>query len=164
MFKRFKMSMLSLRIRIFVSMIVLVLIASILMASISIIQFKNESKQYHKERLERKETAIKEHINYVLSTTTYPLTTKNLALIFKDRIHELAQIHNVEINIYSLNGKLLKSSKAAFSIDSVSPPIPKNILKLVQSSPEKRYVDIKTIDGVKTEPLLAKLKTKNSNP
>ena len=73
----FKLSMLSLRIRIFLSMIVLVLIASILMASISIIQFKNEAKDYHQERLERKETAIKAHINYVLSNTTYPLTANN---------------------------------------------------------------------------------------
>jgi two-component system nitrogen regulation sensor histidine kinase NtrY len=40
-------------------MIVLILIASLLMASISIIQFKNEAKEYHQERLERKETAIK---------------------------------------------------------------------------------------------------------
>ena len=80
--KGFKMSMLSLRIRIFLSMIVLILIASLLMASISIIQFKNEAKEYHQERLERKETAIKEHINYVLSTTTYPLTSNNLPFIF----------------------------------------------------------------------------------
>ena len=67
-------------------MIVLILIASILMASISVIQFKNEARNYHQERLERKEDAIKEHINYVLSTTTYPLTEKNLPLIFKDKI------------------------------------------------------------------------------
>jgi hypothetical protein len=57
--------MLSLRIRIF-SMIVLIIVASILLASISIIQFKNEAKEYHQERLERKENAVKEHINYVL--------------------------------------------------------------------------------------------------
>jgi len=63
MAKPFKMSMLSLRIRIFLSMIVLILIASILMASISIIQFKNEAKDYHQERLERKESAIKELIH-----------------------------------------------------------------------------------------------------
>jgi hypothetical protein len=36
-----------------------------------------------------------------LSTTTYPLTSGNLDLIFKDKIHELAHIHNIEINIYS---------------------------------------------------------------
>ena len=138
--------MLSLRVRIFLSMIVLIIVASILLASISIIQFKNEAKEYHQERLERKENAVKEHINYVLSTTTYPLTTENLDLIFKDKIHELAQIHNIEINIYDLDGKLLKSSKESFSVDKVSPPIPKYILKLVRSSIEKRYVDIKTID------------------
>mgnify|MGYP003533754988 CR=1 FL=1 len=81
-------------------MIVLIVVASFLMASISIIQFKNEAKEYHKERLERKENAVKENINYVLATTTYPLKTGNLDLIFKDKIHELAQIHKIEINIY----------------------------------------------------------------
>lgn len=164
MAKRFHMSMLSLRIRIFLSMILLILIASILMASISIIQFKNEAKDYHQERLERKELAIKEHINYVLANTTYPLTTNNLDLIFKDRIHELAQIHNLEINIYSLDGKLLKSSKASFSIDSVSPPIPKYILKLVQSSIEKRYVDITNVDGVKNRSSYSLIKDEKFKP
>ena len=145
-------------------MIVLVLIASILMASVSIIQFKNEAKDYHQERLEHKETAIKAHINYVLSNTTYPLTANNLGVIFKDRIHELAQIHNLEINIYSLDGKLLKSSKASFSIDKVSPPIPKYILKLVQSSIEKRYVDIKNIDGIKNRSSYSQIKDEKFKP
>ena len=159
-----KPTMLSLRTRIFLSMIVLVLIASVLMASISIIQFKNEARQYHQERLEHKETAIKEHINYVLSNTTYPLTTKNLSWIFKDKIHELAQIHNLEINIYDLNGNLLKSSKSSFSIDSVSPPIPKFIIKLVQSSIGKRYVDIKNIDGVKNRSSYSQIKDEKFKP
>jgi hypothetical protein len=55
-----------------------------------------------------------------LSTTTYPLTSGNLDLIFKDKIHELAHIHNIEINIYSLEGKLLKSSKNLFGRQSGS--------------------------------------------
>ncbi|MBD3581645.1 ATP-binding protein [Flavobacterium selenitireducens] len=130
-------------------MILLILIASVLLATISIIQFKNEAKEYHQERLVNKENAITEHINYVLSTTTYPLTTKNLPLIFKDRIHELSDIHNLEINIYGLGGKLLISSKSSFSIDSVPPPVPPLVLKLVQSSIEKRYVNITNTDGVK---------------
>lgn len=138
--------------------------ASILMASISIIQFKNEAKDYHQERLDRKEFAIKEHINYVLSTTTYPLTPENLPLIFKDKIHELADIHNLEINIYSLDGKLLKSSKALFSVDKVSPPIDNYILKLVQSSVEKRYVDIKNINGVKNRSSYSQIKDEKFKP
>ncbi len=145
-------------------MIVLIVMASILLASISIIQFKNEAKEYHQERLERNENAVKQHINYVLSTTTYPLTTANLGLIFKDKIHELAQIHNIEINIYSLDGKLLKSSKESFSVDQVSPSIPKYILKLVRSSIEKRYVDIKTINGVKNRSSYSQIKDDKFKP
>lgn len=156
--------MLSLRVRIFLSMIVLIIVASILLASISIIQFKNEAKEYHQERLERKENAVKEHINYVLSTTTYPLTTENLDLIFKDKIHELAQIHNNEINIYSLDGNLLKSSKESFSVDKIAPPIPKYILKLVRSSIEKRYVDIKTINGIKNRSSFSQIKDNKFKP
>ena len=162
--RNFKISALSLRIRIFLSMIALILIASILLASISIIQFKNEAKQYHQQRLEDHENAIKEHINHMLSTTTYPLTTNNLPLIFKDRIYELADIHNLEINIYGLDGKLLKSSKASFSIDSSAPPIPKYILKLVQSSIEKRYVDIKSIDGKKNRSSYSQIKDDKFKP
>lgn len=164
MLKGFKISMLSLRIRIFISMILLIIVASVLLASISIIQFKNEAKEYHQERLERKENAVKEHINYILSTTTYPLTSENLDLIFKDKIHELAHIHNIEINIYDLDGKLLKSSKESFSIDKVSPPIPAYILKLVRSSIEKRYVDIKTINGVKNRSSFTQIKDDKFKP
>lgn len=160
----FKLSMLSLRVRIFLSMIVLIIVASILLASISIIQFKNEAKEYHQERLERKENAVKEHINYVLSTTTYPLTSENLDLIFKDKIHELAQIHNNEINIYSLDGTLLKSSKESFSVDKIAPPVPKYILKLVRSSIEKRYVDIKTINGIKNRSSFSQIKDNKFKP
>ena len=156
--------MLSLRIRIFLSMMVLIIVASIVLASISIIQFKNEAKQYHQERLEHKEDAIKENINYVLTNTTYPLTSGNLALIFKDKIHELSDIHNLEINIYDLDGHLLKSSKSRFSIDAAAPPIPQYILKLVQSSIEKRYVDIKNIDGKKNRSSYSLIKDDKFKP
>jgi two-component system nitrogen regulation sensor histidine kinase NtrY len=164
MFKHYKIGRLSLRTRIFLSMIVLILLASVLLASISIVQFKNEAKEYHQERLDRKEFAIKEHINYVLSTTTYPLTADNLSLIFKDKIHELADIHNLEINIYSLDGQLLKSSKASFSVDKVAPPISNYILKLVQSSVDKRYIDIQNINGKKNRSSYSQIKDEKFKP
>lgn len=162
--KKVKIRTISLRIRIFLSMILLTLIASILIASISIYQFKKEAKDYHQERLERKENAIKEHINFVLSTTTYPLTEKNLPLIFKDKIHELSDIHSLQINIYSLKGKLLKSSKASFSIDTVAPPIPNYILGLIQSSIDKMYVDVKTIDDKKYRASFSQIKDLKFKP
>ena len=113
----FNFKNLSLRVRIFLSMIFLTLIASILIAAVSIYQFRKEAKEYHQDRLERKETAIAEHINYVLQTTTYPLNTKNIPLIFKDKIFELADIHSMEINFFDLKGNLLISSKAILKLD-----------------------------------------------
>jgi signal transduction histidine kinase len=145
-------------------MIVLILIASILIAYITVVQFENEAKKYHQELLDRKENAVRENINYILSNSTYPLTENNLPYIFKDKIHELSDIHNVEINIYSLSGKLLKSSKASFSVDNVSPPIPNYIVKLVESSIEKRYLDIKSVDGTKIRSSYTQIKDDKFKP
>jgi signal transduction histidine kinase len=63
-----------------------------------------------------------------------------------------------------LNGNLLKSSKASFSVDSISPPIPKYIIKLVQSSIEKRYVDIKSVDGIKNRSSYTQIKDDKFKP
>lgn len=147
--EKFKIRRWSLRTRIFLSMIFITLIASLLIATVSYYQFKKEARDYHQDRLERKENSIKEHINYVLATTTYPLTTENLPLIFRDRIHELANIHGLEINIYDLDGNLLKSSKAAFSVDTINSTIPKSILRIIRLTAEKRYVDLRSSEGKK---------------
>ena len=138
---------LSLRVRIFLSMIFLTLIASVLIAAVSIYQFRKEAREYHQDRLERKESAIAEHINYVLQTTTYPLTTENIPLIFKDKIFELADIHSMEINFFDLKGKLLISSKAIFKFDKDKPKINPSTLKIIQSSLDKRYIEFSKIDG-----------------
>lgn len=147
--EKFKIRRWSLRTRIFMSMILVTLVASILIAAVSIYQFKREALNYHQERLERKESSIRSHIDYILANTTYPLNTENLPLIFRDRIHELANIHGMEINIYDLDGNLLKSSKAAFSVDTINQSIPKSILRIVRLTAEKRYVDLQSNNGTK---------------
>ena len=76
----------------------------------------------------------------------------------------MSDIHSLQINIFSLEGKLLKSSKASFSIDSVAPPIPKYVLGLIQSSIDKRYVDVKTIDGKKYRASFSQIKDLKFKP
>ena len=143
----FNFKNLSLRVRIFLSMIFLTLIASVLIATVSIYQFRKEAREYHQDRLERKETAIAEHINYVLQTTTYPLSTENIPLIFKEKIFELADIHSMEINFFDLKGKLLISSKAIFKLDKDKPKINPSTLRIIQSSLDKRYIEFSKIEG-----------------
>jgi two-component system nitrogen regulation sensor histidine kinase NtrY len=164
MVKNFKVPLVSLRIRIFISMIILIIATSILLITISIFQYKSAAKEYNQRRVENIERYAKKHINYVLSNTTYPLTNENIKLIFKDKIHEVSDIQNAEIQIYSLEGKLLKSSKESFSIAPHSPTVSKFILRLVQSSINKRYVDVKTIDGIKYRSSYSLIKNKKFKP
>lgn len=130
----------SLRTRIFLSMIFLVIGASILIAIVTIFQYKEEAQEYHRDRLLRKEAAIRENINYVLKTTTYPVETNQIPLIFKDKIYEIKDIHNLEIFLYDLDGNLLKSSKPSFFKDTVSKQMPKYALDELQNSTTKSYI------------------------
>lgn len=130
----------SLRTRIFLSMIFLVIGASVLIAIVTIFQYKEEAQDYHRDRLLRKEAAIRENINYVLKTTTYPVETNQIPLIFKDKIYEIKDIHNLEIFLYDLDGKLLKSSKPSFFKDTVSKRMPKYALDELQNSTTKSYI------------------------
>ena len=148
MIKGFSLQNPSLKVRIFISMIFLTFISSVLIALVAIYQFNQEAKTYHQERLERKEISINEHISFVLSMTDYELTTENLPLIFKEKIHELATIHNIQVDIHDLQGNLLISSKGSFTNGGFkAPKISENILRIIESTPSKRFVDLKLIDG-----------------
>ena len=132
----------SLRVRIFLSMILITVISSILVASVSIFQFQIESQEYHQERLQRKEKQIKEHIIYILSKTPHPLITQNIASIFQTRIFEISDIHNLEINIYDLNGRLLINSSAPLIEGQIVPIIPQYILNKIALASDNRFVSI----------------------
>jgi signal transduction histidine kinase len=132
---------LSLRSRIFLYMILLVVVASILIAAVTIYQYNEQSSDYHEQRLVRKETQLLSSINYLLRQTTYPITTGNLGLIFKDKIYEIANIQKVEFNIYDLEGTLIKSSKPSFENDSINKCLSPEILNVLTHSSDKHYVE-----------------------
>lgn len=130
-------------------MIFLTIVSSVLIAMVTIYQFKREARNYHQDRLIRKENAVNEHVNFILQTTTLPATTENLPLIFKEKIFELSTIHNIQINIYDLKGHLLITSKGNFIVDKVeNEVISPNILKIIESTASRRFVDLRIINGV----------------
>ena len=135
-----KIKRLSLRARIILNMILLVLVASVLIAAVTIYQYNEEAKDYHRERLERKEKAIKQSIDFVIRETTYPVTTENIPLIFKDKIFDIDAIHNLQINLYDLEGQLLKSSKRTIQRDTTDTCLNAEILNILSNTLEHRYV------------------------
>ena len=101
----------SLRTRIFIAMIFLVVVSSLLIATITIIQYNEQAREYHEKRLERKETAIKSAITYELfrDKSIQPDTIATSSLLTQ-KINEISDIHNLDVHIYSINGELLGSS------------------------------------------------------
>lgn len=137
----------SLQLRIFLSMIALVVLASALLLVVTSYHYKNEAEELHQDKLERKENAIRSHIEYIKRTTTYPVKTEQLHLIFKEKIYEIEDIHNTSINIYDLKGNLLKSSKASFFKDSLETKMNVDILDSLSNSSSKKYVKNFTENG-----------------
>lgn len=128
-------------------MILLVLVASVLIAGVTVYQYREQAKDYHQDRLERKEEQIQQAITFALQRTTYPVTTENLSLIFKDEIYRIAIIEDANFNIYDLEGQLIKSSRPKFDNDSVSLCLEPHILSALQSSLKKRYVEASAAAG-----------------
>ena len=132
---------LSLRSRIFLYMILLVVVASILIAAVTLFQYNEQSKDYHKQRLERKERQILSSMDYVLEETTYERTPERLGLIFKDKIYEISNNLNVDFNLYDLQGTLVKSSVPDIEHDSISRRLSPEILNQLNFSVNKRFVE-----------------------
>lgn len=133
---------LSLRTRIFISMTALVFLASILIAAVTIYQYKEEAEEYHRERLERKEERIQIAINNALKSTTYPVNQENLPLIFRERqrIYQISEEHSLPINIYGLSGELLVKSESTFFKDTTDIQLSPLILDTLASLYDKKYL------------------------
>ncbi len=100
------MNKFSLRTRIFFAMLLLVGLASVLIAVVTVKQYKKQTKEYYFSRFARKERAAQKNINYELENTIYPAAQQFLGFIFRERIYEIATVHKMKMSIYDLNGRL----------------------------------------------------------
>lgn len=129
-------------------MILLVLLASILIAVVTVYQYGEQTKDYNTQRFGRKENATRYDIEIKLKKTTYPVTTDNLSKIFQDLIYEIAAIHKLTITMYDMNGKLLKSS-IPYSFDSVTEsPLSNDIVRELANNSNHRILKEKTDKGI----------------
>ena len=128
-------------------MILLVVVASVLIAGVTVYQSREQARDYHEDRLERKEEQVRQSVVYTLQSTTYPVCTENLGSIFNTEIYEIANVQNQRLNIYDLEGQLIKSSRAKFETDSISHCLDYYILEKLESSPDKHYIEEKALAG-----------------
>ena len=124
-------------------MILLTVVASILIAAVTIIQFNKQSREYHEQRLERKENHLIVNLNYFISENNMDY----LDSIPESKIYEITDIHEIPFELYSLDGKLLSSSlekKISGEIKILSPEIllffsQSSTSRYVEDNPESKY-------------------------
>ncbi len=133
----------SLRTRIFLATILLVFLASVLIAAVTIYQYNEQSTDYHEGRLRRKEQNIKTHLKRVLNgkQNTWEVKTENVPYIFKEEIYNIADIHKLQINLYDLDGTLLISSRAGLQKELAEKCLNAEILNGINNTADHRYVD-----------------------
>lgn len=159
-----KLKKLSLRVRIFIAMILLVLLASILITAVVVFQYKEETQDYHKQRLERKESAIQRHINFVIQETSFEVITEKIPFIFKEEIYKIATTHNLPINIYDLEGQILKSSIASITQDSLQTCLTPTVLNALANTAAHRYVEKRQVSGETYQSSFTYIKDRKSKP
>lgn len=142
----------SLRNRIFIAMTLLVFLATILIIGLTIYQYGEQTKDYNVSRFGRKEESLKKEISIQLNQrTNIPVNSQNLPAIFHKAIYEMAFVHNLEISIYDVKGKLLKTSVSLGVKDSVPKNLtPDQILEL-QESIDRRIFEIIESEKINVE-------------
>ncbi len=137
----------SLRARIFIALIFLVLVASLLIAGVTIFQYSEQSNAYHEQRLERKENQLKKQIDYLLQDAVLEVTPHNSAAIFEPHMQQTADVLNINFRIYSLTGVLLSSTQ--FMEAAPVQELPTTLLEQLESDPSNRLIDVSTTDGIR---------------
>jgi len=105
------MTFLTLRVRTFLFMLLIILVAFVLTGTFSLYHFRSENKQYHFDRLTRKENAMVNHLDYI--TKTYQgqgLSEAEWRELLADKVSEVSSVHQLDMGVYSKGGKLLAGS------------------------------------------------------
>lgn len=91
--------------------------------------FKSRNEEYHSSRLERKEKAIQASMDYFLEQQG-GANTDSIPVMFSNKICELADVHNLDLNLYDLEGNLLISSNPnVFTEKGIPQKVPNYILQ-----------------------------------
>ncbi len=122
----------SLRLRIFISMILLVFTATLLILGSTYYQYTTESEQYNTYRQDRKETQLTKQINYLVNkhdlTFNYDKWDNH-----KMDFEEITKIHNVEYSIFKTDGKPLYYSYLPLEIISNNYSLDKDFAEMLIS-------------------------------
>jgi two-component system, NtrC family, nitrogen regulation sensor histidine kinase NtrY len=112
----------SLRLRIFLGMLVVVVVSLLSTAIIAYDYSKKQEITYNDQRLLRKESALGRSLDYVISRQGGDLPMDSISTLFTDHICELADVHGLVFSLYRPDGVLITTS-ATFTEERVQPEL-----------------------------------------
>ena len=128
----------SLRLRIFISMILLVFTATLLVLGSTYYQYRTESDQYNSYRQERKENQLKRQINYIVNK--YNLSNNADKWIdYQEDFQEITKIHSVEYSIFTTDGQPLFYSYLPLDVISNDYSLDSNFASMLVSNEEGKF-------------------------
>ena len=128
----------SLRLRIFISMIFLVFTATLLILGSTYYQYRTESDQYNSYRQERKENQLKRQINYLVNKHNLSNNYDNWGDYDND-FDEITKIHSVEYSIFTTQGVPLFYSYLPLDIISNNYSLDKDFANMLVTNEEGKF-------------------------
>ena len=128
----------SLRLRIFISMIFLVFTATLLILGSTYYQYRTESDQYNSYRQERKENQLKRQINYLVNKHNLSNNYENWGNYDND-FDEITKIHSVEYSIFTTQGVPLFYSYLPLDIISNNYSLDKDFANMLVTNEEGKF-------------------------
>ena len=131
----------SLRTRIYLSLLAILLLSFIVTGVIAIYNDIEQNRIFNQQRLERKEKSVRASLDYFLKHVGGHMDPDSVSYKFGDKICELADVHDMFIGLFDLQGRYLISNNSAY-LDSLQIPgtVPENILHKIQSGSSKKCV------------------------
>jgi two-component system, NtrC family, nitrogen regulation sensor histidine kinase NtrY len=130
---------LTLRTRILLSMLTLILLSFLVTGAIAIYDHYEQKEKYNEQRLRRKEESVRASMNYFRDQMGDFVQPEVMNMVFSDKICELSDVHNLFIAVFDLQGKYLVSS-SSFVMDSLQIPYQVEYEAMKGLTEKTRYV------------------------
>ena len=131
----------SLRTQIFISMILLVFLACLLILAATFFQYQNESIDYNIFRLNRKESQLRKQIDYLVEKNDLLKKNDSVWAQYKQEFSAVIKIHNVNYSVFNLEGKPLFTSFLPLKIIANDYSLKDDFLDLILSKPDHRILE-----------------------
>ena len=154
----------SLRTQIFISMILLVFMACLLILTATFFQYQNESIDYNIFRLNRKESQLRKQINYLVEKNDLLKKNDSTWAAYKDEFSAVIKIHNVNYSVFNLEGKPLFTSFLPLKIIANDYTLGADFLMSILTKSDSRILEKKNDEIDKFQSSYSLLKDSFGNP